>query len=199
MPQVLKEEIRARILESALEEFAAAGSERATMTSIAERAGIGTASIYRYYASKDELFAAVITPVLAQQFDTLLDRRVGALARGSLRGEHVDDTGDEMLQFWIANRLAVVVMLRESYGDRFVVQLVKHTLAGFRAAHDGIRIGTNDRFLLQQIFENTRQLLANVLATYEASDDVRTAIRAFWSYQVAGLRALGDHLAMSSK
>ena len=47
--------------------MAAHGYERATMGTIAERASLGTASLYRYYASKEELFAAVITPDLARR------------------------------------------------------------------------------------------------------------------------------------
>src|SRR5437016_1896528 len=89
MPQVLKDEIRDRILEAALEEFAARGYSGATMAGIAARAGIGTATTYRYYPGKDELFDAVITPELAQRFESLLERRVRALGHGAK-----DDLGD---------------------------------------------------------------------------------------------------------
>lgn len=201
MPQVLKDEVRARILDAALEVFAADGFVRATMATIANRAGIGTASIYRYYPSKDELFAAVITPELTQRFESLLERRVSALARSTLRGNAADDTGDEMLRFWIENRLAVVVLLdraagtpHEPYAERFVDLLVKHTLAGLRETHPGLRITPSARFVLRAIFENTRRLLAAALEQLAEPEALRAAIQAFWSYQIAGLRGLGDHL-----
>jgi AcrR family transcriptional regulator len=203
MPQVLKDEVRARILDAALAVFAADGFERTTMAAIADRAGLGTASLYRYYASKDDLFAAVVTPELTRRFEALLDRRVSALARGTLRGESADDLGGDMLRFWIENRLAVVILLdraagtpHEAYGARFVEQLTKHTLGELRSAHPGLRITPAARFVLTQIFENTRRLLASVLERHADPDELREAIEAFWSYQIAGLRGLSTWLAM---
>ncbi len=180
MPQVKKPEVRARILDAALEVFATEGFAGAAMTDIAARAGIGTASIYRYYASKDELVAAVLPPALVQRFEALLDRRVRALARNEPEGD--------MLQFWLANRLAVVVLLTER-GERFVELLVKHTLAQLRG-----RITARVRFVLTEIFDNTRRLLARVLATYADPDELREAIATFWTYQIAGIRALAADL-----
>jgi AcrR family transcriptional regulator len=197
MPQVLKEEVRTKITDAALAVFARDGFEAATMAGIAHEAGMGAASIYRYYTSKDDLFAAVITPALTNQFDSLLERRVGALARTTLRGETIDDLGDEMLQFWLANRLAVVILLdrapQEPYGERFVELLVKHTLAELRA--DGTPVSPRAKLVLTTIFDNTRRLLARVLAEYSDPAELREAIEIFWSYQIAGLRGLRACLA----
>jgi AcrR family transcriptional regulator len=202
MPQVLKDEVRARILDGALDVFARDGFEAATMASIAKAAGVGAASIYRYYEGKDELFAAVITPDLTKRFEALLDRRVSALARSTLRGESADDAGGEMLQFWLEHRLAVVVLLDRAagtphahYGERFVELLVKHTLAELRAAHGGAAISPRARFVLSAIFDGTRRILASILAAYDRPAELREAIETFWSYQIAGLRGLSDHIA----
>lgn len=201
MPQVLKEEIRQRILAAALEELAAHGYEGASMARIAERAGLGTATSYRYFAGKAELFDAVITPELARRFETLLDRRVKALSRnvlsrrgGDMRG---DDAGEEILRFWIEHRLAVVVLLDRArgtayahYGERFVEHLVAGTLAQIRAARPGVRVSAPARFVLTRIFENTRRILASILAEHDDEAALREAIEVFWSYQIAGLTGL---------
>lgn len=207
MPQVLKEEVRSRIIAGALEELAAHGYEGASMARIAERAGLGTATSYRYFAGKAELFDAVVTPDLARRFEALLDRRVEALSRGMLGdGARGDDGGEEMLRFWIDNRLAVVVLLDRAegtayahYGERFVDRLVTRTLAQIRAAHPGLRVGPPARFVLARIFENTRRLLAAVLAAHEDEAALRQAIEAFWSYQVAGLRGFTAWLVDQAK
>jgi AcrR family transcriptional regulator len=191
MPQVLKDEVRARILDGALDVFARDGFESATMASIASAAGVGAASIYRYYASKDELFDAVITPELTRRFETLLDRRVSGLARNTLRGDSADDAGGDMLRFWIEHRLAVVVLLnRPEHGERFVDLLTRHTIAELR-----VKLTAPQRFVLRTIFENTRRLLASVLAQHRDPDELRDAIETFWSYQVAGLRGLAGAVA----
>ncbi|HEY8375826.1 MAG TPA: helix-turn-helix domain-containing protein [Nannocystis sp.] len=202
MPQVLKDEVRARILAAALEVFAARGYEGATMAAIAERAGLGTASLYRYYPGKAELFAAVITPELAEAFARLTERRVRALARAA-GGEGLGsgDLGDEMLRFWIDHRLAVVILLDraagteyEHFGRRFVELLVSGSLAQIRATNPGVRLRAPARFVLEQIFENTRRILAAILETHADETALREAIEAFWSYQIPGLAGLARWL-----
>ncbi|WP_426750346.1 TetR/AcrR family transcriptional regulator [Myxococcus sp. Y35] len=197
MPQVLKEEVRERILTSALEVFASRGYAVATMSDIASRAGLGTASLYRYYASKEELFDAVVTPALAERFEALLEERVRALAHMALSetSGRVDERGDEMLRFWVEHRLAVVVLLDRAagtayahYGERFVELLVSTSLAQIRTANPGVRISTTARFVLTQIFENTRRMLASILAEHPRERELRTAIEGFWSYQIPGLQ-----------
>jgi AcrR family transcriptional regulator len=202
MPQVLKAGVRTRILDGALEVFARDGFAAATMASIANAAGVGAASIYRYYESKDELFAAIITPELTKRFEALLERRVSALARNALRGGSADDAGGEMLQFWLEHRLAIVILLDRAagtphahYGERFVELLVRHSLAELRAEHEGLAISARARFVVGAVFDSTRRVLASILAAHAGPADLREAIETFWSYQIAGLRGLSAHLA----
>jgi AcrR family transcriptional regulator len=59
---------RGEILDAAREVFAGAGYERATMRTIADRAGVDPSLIHHYFESKENLFAASIhieLPVLA--------------------------------------------------------------------------------------------------------------------------------------
>lgn len=64
MAQILKEEIREKILKAALEEFYDRGYKSAAMRNIAEKAKIPTGLIYSYYKNKEALFEAVLRPVL---------------------------------------------------------------------------------------------------------------------------------------
>jgi AcrR family transcriptional regulator len=196
MPQVLKHELRERILGAALQVFARHGFAGATMAAIAEQAGLGTASLYRYYAGKGELFAAAVTPELAARFEELLERRVRALGRATLGEAPASggDVGDEMLRFWTEHRLAVVILLDRAegtdyahYGRRFVELLVAGTLAQLRAAQPGVKPSPPARFVLERIFESTRTTLAAILERHEDELALREAIEAFWSYQIPGL------------
>lgn len=64
MAQVLKEEIREKILNAALWEFYDKGYKSAAMRNIAKQAKIPTGLIYSYYENKEALFDAVLRPVL---------------------------------------------------------------------------------------------------------------------------------------
>ncbi|MDE7326731.1 MAG: TetR/AcrR family transcriptional regulator [Lachnospiraceae bacterium] len=64
MAQVLKDEIRERILAAALDEFYERGYKLAAMRNIATNAQIPTGLIYSYYKNKADLFDAILRPVL---------------------------------------------------------------------------------------------------------------------------------------
>jgi AcrR family transcriptional regulator len=57
---------RSEIHAAALAEFRERGYERATVRGIAERAGIRVSTLYAHIASKEELFLALVAPVLEQ-------------------------------------------------------------------------------------------------------------------------------------
>ena len=63
MPQILKDEVRARILQAATQELLTHG-EGAGMRQIARAAGITPGNLYRYYSGKEELAAAITAPVV---------------------------------------------------------------------------------------------------------------------------------------
>jgi len=198
MPQVLKKGVRDRILVAALEVFAAEGYTATTMAAIAERAGLGTASLYRYYPGKAELFAAAIPSELVDQFEELLTRRVRALA---ISLDVADPSSEEMLRFWIEHRLAVVILLDRAaetahahFGEQFVDTLVRLTIDQLCASHPEASMDKPTRFVLRRIFEHTRSMLASILEGHDDEHEIRRAIQTFWAYQIAGLRGVSESM-----
>src|SRR6266566_647710 len=61
-----KQAPRARLLAAAAQEFARAGLERANVDAISLAAGYAKGTIYNYFASKEELFLAVVQDASAQ-------------------------------------------------------------------------------------------------------------------------------------
>lgn len=57
--QVLKEDIRSRILTVARQQFERKGYVKTSMREIAGLAGVGVGNIYNYFTNKDELFREV--------------------------------------------------------------------------------------------------------------------------------------------
>ncbi len=66
-----------RILEAALEVFSQKGFHPATTDEIAERAGVGKGTLYRYFETKEKLFAELVRLRLEE-----LERRAGSIIEG---------------------------------------------------------------------------------------------------------------------
>jgi AcrR family transcriptional regulator len=203
MPQVQKDEVRERIEAAALAIFAEQGFRGATMSAIAERADLAVANLYRYYKNKDALFDAVVPATLAEQHRVLLERSVRSLsflAHGKARGGATAET-DELLAFWVAHRLAVVVLLDRAaetpyadYGTRFVRQLVDLTVTELDT-----KLTREARQVLTVIFDNTRRAIATILESNTSERAIRDAITLFRSYQTGGLASLFASVSTSSR
>jgi AcrR family transcriptional regulator len=74
-----KQATRHRLLESAAAEFARAGLQRASVDEISLAAGLAKGTVYNYFASKEELFLAVVEEACARAADA------GAPAEASTR------------------------------------------------------------------------------------------------------------------
>lgn len=64
--QVLKDEIRNGIMQSALEEFYLYGYDKTSMNAIAKRCGISKSNLYNYFPSKEYLYDAIMEPAMTK-------------------------------------------------------------------------------------------------------------------------------------
>ncbi|MGY0488195.1 TetR family transcriptional regulator [Streptomyces sp. WG-D5] len=95
------EATRARIFDAAVAEFSAVGIGGARVERIAERAQANKALIYRYFGSKERLFAAVLADRLKQLVETVsIDPESVAEYVGNLFDYHV--THPEMIRLMMA-------------------------------------------------------------------------------------------------
>ena len=62
------------ILEAAAAEFLERGFNEAKLEAVAQRAGIARSLIYRYFATKEDVFRAVVIDTLAPHVQSLKDR-----------------------------------------------------------------------------------------------------------------------------
>jgi len=203
MPQVQKPEVRERICRAALAAFARGGFAATTMSDIARDAGMAVANLYRYYASKEDLFDAVVPEAQVARFERLLERSVRAHAHivGLPRPKEARAAG-ELLDFWIEQRLLVIILLDRSRGSkhdafaqRFVRRLTALTVAEIESAHPGVPVPAEARLVLHNVFENTRRMISAILESCEDEAAIRRAIAGFRSYQVAGLAGFTRWLA----
>ena len=142
--QVLKDDIRGRILAVARQQFERKGYSRTSMREIAELARIGVGNIYNYFTNKDELFHEVVRPVLCA-LEAMLQEHHGIRGEDimAMRSEkYLESCIDEYVSLIDKHRALMEILLfraqgsslerfRENYTDRST-ELVKAWFASIR-------------------------------------------------------------------
>ena len=197
MAQILKLTLHERMLSAAEQVFAEAGYSGATMASIAQRAGISTGNIYRYFDNKEALFSAILPDAFAHAFRRLLKRRLAGLVEAldvTELGPKARMQADELLHFWITNRRKVVIILDRAEGSRFadfgaefVKDLLRATRTKLHKQHRVRRLSGPEELVLTNIFQSTRRSIVSILESFDDEAQIRAAVAAFWRYQLAGL------------
>lgn len=130
MAQVLKEEIREKILNAALQEFFDNGYKSAAMRNIAQKAKIPTGLIYSYYKNKDALFNAVLQPVL-YDWERVLSAEDDTHNESEIYGLSKAET--ECLINLFKHRQEFIILIDKSDGtkysnekERFIQDIEKH-------------------------------------------------------------------------
>jgi AcrR family transcriptional regulator len=90
---------RAALLDAAAELFAERGYDRTTVRDIATRAGLNQALLFRYFGSKQALFAAVVARSGRDRLaETPREELLANILRAVLEGKRRDNTLDIMLR-----------------------------------------------------------------------------------------------------
>ncbi|MDX1382511.1 MAG: helix-turn-helix domain-containing protein [Thermoanaerobaculia bacterium] len=201
MPQILKHDVRERIEAAAAAVFASRGFVAASMSEIADRAGISAGNIYRYFDGKEALFDAVIDDELARSFLDLLRQRVEASNESDDPVPSQSDlyrlASERLLAFSIANRHRVVALLGgnrgsrlEGYDETVVDELSRLAIRHFRGRHPGLRIPAQRRFTLDRIYRAFIDSMVAVLSEHDEEGRIRSAVSDYTAYHLAGLEAL---------
>lgn len=195
MPQILKDDLRTRILDAAGAVFAERGFEAARIADIAGIAGTSASNVYKYVKDKTDLFERVLPPALAAEHRRLLSARLGEFevrtdwtAMDAPRSQRAG----ELLDFWTAHRHASAILMRGAAGTPHAAH--RGEMIAEMTGRAVTRLGRQDdphlRFVLEQVFSRTLDTLADILIRYAAAQDIRAAVAHFWRFQLAGLEAL---------
>ncbi len=145
MAQVLKEEVREKIITAAKKEFFNKGYREASMRSIARKSKMTVGNLYRYFASKEELIIQVVSPPML-----LLDRLLKKITADKLTfySESIDLSGEnlsnlkgkinifveEMVEIYQQYKVEFnVLMMHSELNDKIVkwcANLIKQLMAG---------------------------------------------------------------------
>src|SRR5215831_8837191 len=136
---------RGRILEAAEQRFATFGYRRTGMAEIARDAGVAAGTLYRYFASKEEIFRAVIR----EGTESWLARARAAVAPAGTAIERLARLGTASIEFNRENALINSVYRRDNeiifapLIEELHEELLRQNVAMIAdVIRDGIREGT---------------------------------------------------------
>ncbi|ADY55873.1 regulatory protein TetR [Syntrophobotulus glycolicus DSM 8271] len=133
------------ILESAKKEFLGKGFANANLREISKNAGVTTGGLYRHFADKEALFAALVDPVLEEfyrQADMFKDRDYDLMEQGRLdtmweSGADLDLLLEMIYQYFDGFKLLICCSEGTAYAGfihDFVMMEQRETLAFLEAA-----------------------------------------------------------------
>lgn len=154
--QILKENIRDRILKVARQQFEQKCYSKTSMREIADLVGIGVGNIYNYFTNKDDLFREVVRPVL-YALEAMLQEYHGIRGEDIMMmrsEEYLKSCIDEYVSLIDKHSALMRILLfhaqgsslecfRENYTDRST-ELVKIWFASMQQKHPEINTAVSD-------------------------------------------------------
>ena len=114
---------REQMLEAAVDKFAQYGAESTTMQEIAQEAGVGKGTLYRYFDNKEDLISSLIETGITE----LIDQVQEAVADLTSPIEKLEEVIITQLEFYNSNRSFSKFLTREIWGykDKFEQNIQK--------------------------------------------------------------------------
>lgn len=124
MPPNSYEETHENILVNAKNAFLVHGFEKANLRDICKAAGVTTGAFYRHFTDKQELFSAIVDPIVDQMmetYDEACKTCFDHLSKSEIKEmyEHSTDTGIEFVEYIYDNFEIFKLLLCCSEGTRY--------------------------------------------------------------------------------
>lgn len=193
--------IRKIILDEARKAFKERGFLKTSMRNIAKRVEISAGNIYNYFASKDELFRAVVQPVI-YSFYQMLDEHHGLKSSSMLEmlsEDYLRRVTDEYITLIRRQRTMLDLLLfkaqgsslatfKEEYTNKATAQ-IKLWLTIEKAKNAGINIVVTDFFLhLHTVWMFT--MIEEIIMHNIQGDDLDKVVDEYMKFEIYGWKHL---------
>jgi AcrR family transcriptional regulator len=200
--QVLKEDVREKIVHAALKVFRDSGYLSATMAQIAGEAGISTGNIYRYFSTKDALFEEVIPFEFAETVKSRL-REVLSMANGvknvfdgDLESKQYREKAHEVLWRSAIERDRLVVLLDRSKGTKLesikeeILSLFElHAIRYAESMRKEFKLQPCQRLILRLIYTSFLENISCILRKAKTDSEALAHLEAYRLYHLTGLKS----------
>lgn len=117
--QVLKDELREKILKSAVEEFSLNGYEKASMRVIAKKSGMTAGNMYRYFKNKEALFEALLNPVYGKIVKLILEYNDPPKEIKDMDKIFLNELVNTIVEIEVEYREELLILIEGSKGSKF--------------------------------------------------------------------------------
>jgi AcrR family transcriptional regulator len=198
--QTLKDEIRNRIIEAAVNEFSLNGYEKASMRDISRAAGTSVSNTYNYYKNKQELFENLIRPVyetVRNIFRQSLMQSVQQMAAGGNQMAFIEYIAGKLVAMDARQRRLFIVLAENSAGTGYekakaeMTGLLRMQLAeAVRRPGSSVQMEENRLYILNIIAESYMDGLLKILKDYRDQAWAEANIRTLLAVHLNGIKAL---------
>ncbi len=187
--QVLKDEVRAKILKEAKDLFVKHGFEKASMNMIARRAEVSKSNLYNYFCSKEEIFYR-LTGKAYDQIDTMFKNLLKHDELFNL-DEFTSSVSQELMRLLTEYREEILLIVDCSKGtrfenvkDEFINRLQEHSLFEFKKFN--ITMGKDDYFFAHYVAASLVEGLLEIIRHKKSDDWIKDNIKMLVGYYISG-------------
>lgn len=146
--QVLKDEVKDKIIWSAKEVFMTSGYSGATMRAIADKSGLTVGNLYRYYKNKQSLYEAIMDPAFSKVRQIIFAYRdFSDIGFDVFKMELVQ----MICQLYEAYRDEIMIVLKGAKGTKyegaedFLKQLIVNSVSQIKQDYNGEELPEADK------------------------------------------------------
>lgn len=180
--QYLKDEIRNRIISSALKEFYDVGFPGASMRQIAKNSGIAIGNMYRYFKNKEELFYAVVDPVFNSLSTIIIHHGFTPTGDGSI----FEVVTEGIMPIFGEQRTQLLILIDKSKGtkyenvkDEFILSIEKEITKYLLPTINDRGVNVRDNYIFNLIAATFLEGLFIILRKYDDEESIKYFIHEF--------------------
>lgn len=185
--QVLKDDIRDKLLKAAADEFYVKGYKGASIRDIAKLAGVSLSNTYNYFLSKSELFAEVVSPMRNNISELFNDFITPEISTESAFNSYVSHLTERLSRLSQDHCKTIIIFLEKSEGTEF--ENTKDQISDMLEMHFTTELGDDDGRVYRLIASG---FISCILAVMKEDNNLvlKNSLEKYLKYHVSGIRAL---------
>lgn len=188
--QILKDDIKNRIIEAATEDFLYVGFRLASTRRIIEKARVSKGNLYNYFQSKEELFYAIATPVY-NYISYIINDTFGHGDSETFSPLEITQLANKLCELLSGYRKQFIILFSKSegtkyegYKDKLIEKLTEHYLKNIKVESDKEEL----RLLMKVASANIINALLEIARNYKDEQWAKTNVELLIRYHLNGIK-----------